>query len=102
MLYAPTAQAAGCPDELRMGDPQVAATSAGPQFALHTESAADEPCVAAGCACVCCHVHQAGGFPLTEAARLSAPSVRAATHRLADAPAPPSTPTFGLKRPPRA
>ena len=102
MLYAPTAQAAGCPDDLKLGDLSVAAASAGPQSALHSEAPADQPCGAACCACVCCHAHQAGGFPLTEATRLAAPSVQIATHALADAPAPPSTPAFGLKRPPRA
>lgn len=99
MIAAPIAQAAVCADE-----PAVAVASldvAGAAVASPDLGNDADPCEDGGCVCIHCHSHHAGAYTPVALTDAQGPAVVCGRHRLAEGPSPPSSLTFGFKRPPR-
>lgn len=99
MLSAPVAAAAGCADEARAAS--VAADSVG-DGQLSPEPSETDPCEDGCGVCAHCQCHHNGASLAVAAMVSGSQPTDTARHVLADASAPRSDLTFGLKRPPRA
>ena len=99
MLSTPTVAAAACADEPAVATASIDQADESPAAGDQGDGA---PCEDGCGLCAHCHCHHAGAHVPTAMTAAYGPAAGSARHVVAEAPAPTSELTFGLRRPPRA